>query len=153
MTLQSGRQAGRRRFSREEYVKHGVLALGIAVMIFPFLWMLATSFKQGAEIFELSLIPRQPVLDNFRRLLAGSDYLRWYVNSALVAVVVTASELFFDSLAGYALAKLHFPGRTLILFVILSTIMIPTEMLIIPWFMMFTRLHWVDTYLALIVPG
>jgi multiple sugar transport system permease protein len=71
----------------------------------------------------------------------------------LVAVVATASELFFDSLAGYALAKLKFPGRTIILFVILSTLMIPTEMLIIPWFMMFTKLRWIDTYLALMVPG
>jgi multiple sugar transport system permease protein len=122
-------------------------------MIFPFLWMLATSFKQGAEIFKINLIPQSPTWSNYQHLLGQTDYLKWYLNSAIVAVAATASELFFDSLAGYALAKLKFPGRTVILFVILSTLMIPTEMLIIPWFMMFTKLHWIDTYLALMVPG
>ncbi|MGE5481776.1 MAG: carbohydrate ABC transporter permease [Bacteroidota bacterium] len=139
--------------ARAEVLKHVALVAGTIFMIFPFLWMLATSFKQGAEIFQIDLIPKAPTLGNYVQLLEKTDYLRWYLNSAIVAVVVTISELFFDSLAGYALAKLKFPGRSVILFLILSTLMIPTEMLIIPWFMMFSQLRWIDTYLALMVPG
>lgn len=139
--------------ARVELVKHGLLLIGILFMVFPFLWMLATSFKQGAEVFGIALIPKAPTLANYLQLLQKTDYLKWYLNSAIVAVVVTVSELVFDSLAGYALAKLKFPGRGLILIAILSTLMIPTEMLIIPWFMMFMKLRWIDTYWALMVPG
>ncbi|MGE5508383.1 MAG: carbohydrate ABC transporter permease [Chitinophagales bacterium] len=148
-----GKRRGFTARDRMELLKHGLLMAGMLFMVFPFLWMLATSFKQGSEIFQINLIPKAPTWANFLHLLEETDYLKWYLNSAIVAVVTTASELFFDSMAGYALAKLKFPGRTVILFVILSTLMIPTEMLIIPWFMMFTKLRWIDTYLALMVPG
>lgn len=134
-------------------LKHVILMLGILFMIFPFLWMLATSFKQGAEVYGINLIPREPTWANFANLLKNTDYLRWYLNSTVVAIVVTASELFFDSMAGYALAKLRFPGRSLILMVILSTLMIPTEMLIIPWYMMFIKAGWIDTLWGVMVPG
>lgn len=138
---------------RMSVIKHGILLIGIVFMIFPFLWMLATSFKQGAEVFGINLIPKDPTWKNYAYLIENTDYLRWYLNSAVVAVVVTASELFFDSMAGYALAKLKFPGRSLIFLVILSTLMIPTEMLIIPWYMMFTQVGWIDTFLGIMVPG
>ncbi len=138
---------------RMSLLKHGLLLVGILFMVFPFLWMLATSFKQGAEIFGINLIPKQPTLANYVSLLENTDYLRWYLNSAMVAVVVTASELFFDSMAGYALAKLKFPGRSLIFLIILSTLMIPTEMLIIPWYMMFSQVGWIDTFLGIMAPG
>ena len=138
---------------RMSLLKHGLLLVGILFMVFPFLWMLATSFKQGAEIFGINLIPKQPTLANYVSLLENTDYLRWYLNSAMVAVVVTASELFFDSMAGYALAKLKFPGRSLVFLIILSTLMIPTEMLIIPWYMMFSQVGWIDTFLGIMAPG
>ncbi|MCL4516076.1 MAG: carbohydrate ABC transporter permease [Firmicutes bacterium] len=134
-------------------LKHAILLVGILFMIFPFLWMLATSFKQGAEVYGINLIPREPTWANFTNLLKDTDYLRWYLNSTVVAMVVTASELFFDSMAGYALAKLRFPGRSIILMVILSTLMIPTEMLIIPWYMMFTKAGWIDTLWGVMLPG
>ena len=80
-------------------------------------------------------------------------YPRWFLNSLIVATIVTASELFFDSMAGYALAKLRFPGRDFVFILILSTLMIPTEMLIIPWFLMFTKTGWIDTYWGVMLPG
>ncbi|MBE3575568.1 MAG: carbohydrate ABC transporter permease [Firmicutes bacterium] len=132
---------------------HLLLLAGAVLMIFPFLWMLATSFKQGAEVFNISLIPRQPTWANYQTLLESTNYLRWYLNSAIVAIITTASEAFFDSMAGYGLAKIKFPGRGLILILILSTLMIPTEMLIIPWYMMFTKAGWVDTYWGIMLPG
>jgi multiple sugar transport system permease protein len=115
--------------------------------------MFATSFKQGAEIYNISLIPRRPTLRNFAHLLENTKYPRWFLNSLIVAVTVTISELFFDSMAGYALAKLQFPGRDFMFILILSTLMIPTEMLIIPWFLMFTKTGWIDTYWGIMLPG
>ncbi len=132
---------------------HAALLAGVVFTVFPFLWMIATSFKQGAEIFSISLVPKAPTLENFEYLLENTRYLRWYLNSVFVAVSVTASELFFDSMAGYALARLRFPGRHAIFVLMLSTLMIPTEMLIIPWYIMFTRTGWIDTYLGIMLPG
>ncbi|MGE5592612.1 MAG: carbohydrate ABC transporter permease [Betaproteobacteria bacterium] len=132
---------------------HILLMAGVVLMVFPFLWMLATSFKESAEVFNISLIPRKPTWENYRTLLESTQYLRWYLNSAIVAVITTVSEAIFDSMAGYGLAKIKFPGRGLILILILSTLMIPTEMLIIPWYMMFTRAGLVDTYWGIMLPG
>ncbi len=132
---------------------HVLLVAGIITVVFPFLWMFATSFKQGAEIYNISLIPRRPTLRNFAHLLENTKYPRWFLNSLIVAVTVTISELFFDSMAGYALAKLQFPGRDFMFILILSTLMIPTEMLIIPWFLMFTKTGWIDTYWGIMLPG
>ena len=132
---------------------HVILIAGIVTVVFPFLWMFATSFKQGADIYSISLIPKQPTLRNFVHLLENTMYPRWFLNSLIIAAIVTASELFFDSMAGYALAKLPFPGRNVVFILILSTLMIPTEMLIIPWFLMFTKTGWIDTYWGVMLPG
>ncbi len=132
---------------------HVILITGIITVVFPFLWMLATSLKQGSEIYTISLIPQKPTFANFRYLWERTMYGRWFLNSLIVATVVTISELFFDSMAGYALAKLKFPGRNLVFLLILSTMMIPTEMLIIPWFLMFTKTGWIDTYWGVMLPG
>jgi multiple sugar transport system permease protein len=126
--------------------------LGIA-MIFPFLWMIATSFKQASDIYTLSLIPSRPTLDNYVTALTKFPFARWFGNSLLVAGATTVSVAFFDSLAGYVLAKLTFPFKNIILIAILSTLMVPTEMLIIPWYIMSVDYQWTDTYWGIIFPG
>ena len=79
--------------------------------------------------------------------------MRWFLNSILVAAGTTISVLFFDSLVGYTLAKLKFPGKEIIFVLILSTLMIPTEMLVIPWFVGSVQLHIADSYFAIALPG
>ena len=79
--------------------------------------------------------------------------MRWFFNSTLVAVSVTLSNVFFDSLVGYTLAKFQFRGRYLIFIAILSTLMIPTEMLVIPWYLMSAQLGWIDSYWGIMFPG
>ena len=103
-----------------------LLFLGGVVMVIPFAYMLGASFKLNSEIYELSLLPREPTLDNYRRLFERSGFPRWFGNSLLVGTVTTASVLFFDSLVGYTLAKFRFRGRYLVFVAILSTLMIPT---------------------------
>jgi len=129
------------------------LAAGGLLIVFPFVWMLATSLKGPREIFELHFWPQLPTLDNFRRVLTTTQFPRWFVNSFVIAAVTTGSVAFFDSLTGYTLAKLRFPGRRVIFIIILSTLMIPTEMLVIPWYTMSVRLGWIDTYWGIMFPG
>jgi len=130
-----------------------VLASGSVVVVYPFLWMIATALKTPREIFELHFWPHAPTLANFHDVLLHSQFPRWFGNSLLVALVTTASVAFFDSLTGYTLAKLRFPGRGVIFTVILSTLMIPTEMLVIPWYTMSAWFGWIDTYWGIMFPG
>lgn len=130
-----------------------LLILGSLVMFFPFVWMFLTSLKPFAEIFELKVLPQAPTLDNYREVLFDTQFPRWFLNSLVVASVTTLSVLFFDSLVGYTLAKLRFPGKGLLFVLILSTLMVPTEMLIIPWYVMSTQYGWSNTYWGLLFPG
>ena len=130
-----------------------ILLLGGLGMIFPFVWMIASSLKRAADIYSLSLIPPAPTLDNYREVIQRTEYVRWFVNSFVVATITTASVAFFDSLAGYTLAKFRFPGATVIFILILSTLMVPTEMLVIPWYTMSIELGWTDSYWGIMFPG
>ncbi|MDQ6670786.1 MAG: carbohydrate ABC transporter permease [Chloroflexota bacterium] len=145
--------AGGRPWSAGTIALYVVLsALGV-VMIFPFLWMIATSFKHPSDIYTLSLLPSQPTLDNYVLALTRYPFARWFGNSVLVASVTTLSVAFFDSLAGYVLAKLEFPFKSIIFVLILCTLMVPTEMLVIPWYIMSVDYHWTDTYWGIMFPG
>ena len=130
-----------------------ILGVGGLLMVFPFIWMVATSFKQPWDVYSLALIPSEPTLNNYQRLLENSNFVRWFYNSFLVGGLVTLSVLFFDSLVGYTLCKFNFKFQNLIFIVILSTMMIPTEMLVIPWFVMSKGLNWSDTYWGIMFPG
>ena len=135
------------------FLSYLLLTLGSIVMLFPFLWMLLTSLKPLSEIFNLSLFPADPTLANYREIIFDSPFPRWFLNSLIVAGVTTLSVLFFDSLVGYTLAKLTFPGKRIIFILILSTLMVPTEMLMIPWYDMSARWGLINTYTGLLFPG
>lgn len=130
-----------------------LLLAGGLLMVMPFVYMLSTSLKSNAEVYELSLLPRAPTLANYRRLAGASGFPRWFLNSLAIAVVTTASVLFFDSLVGYTLAKFRFRGRRVVFLAILSTLMVPTEMLVLPWYVMSKNLGWLDTYWGIMFPG
>lgn len=144
---------GRARRRLGDLVIYGVLSLGGIVMFFPFLWMLVSSFKDRREIFRLGLLPDVWTLDNYRQVLFETSFPRWFFNSVLVGVLTTVAVLFFCSLVGYVLTRMRFPGRDLIFLVILSTLMVPTEMLVIPWYVMSTEYGWVNTYWGILFPG
>lgn len=134
-------------------VAYTVLTALAIVMIFPFVWMVLSSLKPFREIYRPYFFPKNPTLDNYRQILGSSLFPRWFTNSVIVAIATTASVLFFDSLVGYTLAKFRFPGRNIIFVFILSTLMIPTEMLIIPWYVMSSKFGWIDTYWGIMFPG
>ncbi len=136
-----------------ESVIYLALLIGGLAMIVPFAWMILTSFKPGSEIFKNQFWPQAPTLSNYASVLRKVPFARWYLNSLIVASAVTLSVAFFDSLVGYTLAKYQFRGKNVIFIFILSTLMVPTEMLIIPWFIMSNSLNWVDTYWGIMFPG
>lgn len=141
------------RISPRQIVIWTLLFLGGVVMVLPFVFMISTSLKFNNEIYELSLFPREPTLENYIFLFQESKFLRWFLNSLIVATATTVSVLFFDSLVGYALCKFKFRGRTIIFIAILSTLMIPTEMLVIPWFVMSSDFGWLNSYWGIMFPG
>jgi multiple sugar transport system permease protein len=145
------REIRKRRVARG--VLYVILFIGGLGMLFPFVWMIASSLKHAQDIYSLSLIPPSPTLDNYREVLEDTSYVRWFLNSLAIAGITTASVAFFDSLAGYTLAIFSFPGRTIIFVLILSTLMVPTEMLVIPWFMLSIELGWTDSYWGIMFPG
>ncbi|XHE16335.1 carbohydrate ABC transporter permease [Agrobacterium deltaense] len=130
-----------------------LLFIGGLIMVSPLLFMFSTSFKTADQVYDLRLIPAAPTLANYITVMADGRFLRWFFNSIFVAVIVTLSNCFFDSLVGYTLAKFEFRGRYFIFLAILSTLMIPTEMLVIPWYLMSSQLGWLDSYWGIMFPG
>ncbi|MEI6875555.1 MAG: carbohydrate ABC transporter permease [Spirochaetota bacterium] len=132
-----------------------LLCLLAATMVFPFLWMVLSSFKDATQIFKSQLLPSHPTFDNYVLILLakGARFPRWFLNSGVVALCTTTSVLFFDSLIGYTLAKFSFPGKKLIFLLIISTLMIPTEMLVIPWYSLSRALKWGNSYWGIMFPG
>jgi len=138
---------------RARVIAFTALLLGGVVMIMPIVYMLLASLKDNSEIYELHILPRAPTLDNYASILGRSPFGRWFLVSFTVATTTTLSVLFFDSLIGYTLAKFHFPGRSVVFVAILSTLMIPTEMLVIPWYVMAKSMGWLDSIWGIMFPG
>ncbi len=130
-----------------------ILFIGGMLMITPILFMFSTSLKTAGQIYDLRLIPQSPTFANYIKVLTEGQFFRWFLNSSFVAICVTASNCFFDSLVGYTLAKFQFRGRQFVFIAILSTLMIPTEMLVIPWYLMSAKLGWLDSYWGIMFPG
>jgi multiple sugar transport system permease protein len=145
--------APRRRLNGWSILAYVLLASGAVIMVFPFLWMLVSSFKDAREVLSPGFWPREFTLTNYIEVLTRTAFPRWFMNSMIVAVINTVSVLFLCSLVGYVLATMRFPGKQFVFLAILSTLMVPTEMLVIPWFVMSAQFGWVDTYWGLLFPG
>src|SRR5690606_17547948 len=143
----------RRRVNGWVLLSYVLLTVGALAMVFPFAWMLLSSFKEYRAILSFQIWPERFTLVNYVEVLTRTAFPRWFLNSVIVAVGTTASVLFFCALVGYVLAKLRFPGKNLIFVGILATMMVPTEMLVIPWFVLSADLGWVNTYWGLMFPG
>jgi len=130
------------------------LAAISALMLFPFAWMLASSFKPFTEIFAgRSFLPVQPTLANYASLFQQSDALRKVWNSLYIAALYTALAVFLCAMGGYAFAKFRFPGRGVLFGFLLATMAVPFAVIMVPLFIMMRNwFHWIDTPWPLIVP-
>lgn len=131
------------------------LSIGAVLLALPFYFMIVTSIKPGEEISQAtpSLIVRRPTLQPYHDLLQTDLVVRATLNSIVIGVLQTTGALFFCTLAGYAFAKHRFPGRDLLFLVLLSTMMIPGAVLLVPSFLLVRDFGWLDTWTPLIVPG
>jgi len=136
-------------------VLEGVLAVLGITTVFPFVWMLFSAFKPNREIVSLhqSLLPQEWTLENFTGLQDKFDFLRFFLNSLGVALVITAVTIYTSCLCGYVLAKYRFRGRNAVFGFILGTMMIPWAVTIIPRYSMFASWGLRDHYIALILPA
>jgi multiple sugar transport system permease protein len=145
----------RRRIRWGHVFLHIFLILGSVVMLLPFIWMISTSLKPGADVFREfppRWIPTTFQWSNYREALTSMPFGRFYLNSAIVAISVATLQLLTSSLAAFAFARLRFWGRDALFFLYLSALMIPFPVLLVPNFIIISRLEWFDTYAALIVP-
>lgn len=131
---------------------HVLLLAGLAVMVLPFVWMLLSSFKPTAEVRRRTWWPDEPTLQNYRDLFDRLDFPRYFLNSTIAATAVTAGNLLFCSMLGYALAKLEFPGKKLLMGVTLGTLMVPTFVTFMPLFVIVANMNLTNTRWGLILP-
>ncbi|WP_107660912.1 carbohydrate ABC transporter permease [Nocardia suismassiliense] len=128
--------------------------IGIAwCALAPVLWALSGSLKRDGEIVEPTLLPADPQWSNYGTVFELLPLGRMLVNTAVYAVCVTAGQVFFCSLAGYAFARLRFRGREVLFIAYLGTLMVPLTVTVIPQFLVMRAFGWVDTPWAMIVPG
>ncbi|WP_022889570.1 carbohydrate ABC transporter permease [Agromyces italicus] len=140
--------------TRTRWWLYVVLVLGLVAMVMPFVWMILGSFKTTAEIrqYPTNFWPIDPTLDNYAQLFGRLDFTAFFTNSIIVAFFVTAGNIVFSSMVGYALAKLEFRGKKLLFAVVLSTLMVPGVVTFVPLFVLTANLGLVNSYPGLILP-
>lgn len=151
-----GQLTSYRKFQRmQQVIIFIILAIGAIAMIAPFEWMLATSFSRSANT-AMPRLPRfwpaDPSFFNYKVAITNLPLVRYYLNSLFVTVASTLGYLFFSSLTGYAFAKGRFIGKSVLFLILLTTLMIPFEIRMIPMYLLMRQLHLSDSYAALILP-
>ncbi len=139
---------------RRSILVTGVLAVGLLLIVTPFVWMLLSSFKTNEELAARppTWLPNEPTSANYASLFEQLDFARYFTNSAVVAGLVTVANLVFCSMLGYALAKLSFPGRRALFGLVMGTLLVPSAVTLVPMFVLMSRLNLVNTFPALILP-
>lgn len=127
------------------------------ICIFPFIFMISSSFKVSGEVmkFPFHLIPENFTMDNFKGLFNNGMYnfQKWYVNTIVMTATCIIVKIFFVSFTAYGFAKINFKGKDIIFLVLLSAMMIPSDIMILPRYIIFKNLHILDTMWALVLPS
>lgn len=144
----------RRRRRANSAGRHLLLAVATLVFVVPFYFVVLASLKHNAQVFTYppKLLPLPVYWGNFTDLLNNTQFLRWMLNTLIVASSVTGAKVFLDSMAGYALAKCQITGKRIIFFAMLILLMVPLSALIVPLWSMINSFGMIDTYWALILP-
>jgi multiple sugar transport system permease protein len=142
------------RGNKHPVLLHVALLAGLILVVGPFVWMIISSFKTTSELRQLppTFIPEEPTLTNYRDLFDRLDFPRYFFNSTVVALCVTAGNLLFCSMVGYALAKLEFAGKRVLLVIVLGTLMVPGTVTFMPQFVLISNMGLANTHAALILP-
>jgi multiple sugar transport system permease protein len=139
--------------ARRKVVLYGLLCVLLVPFVFPTWWMVTSSLKPISDIFVFppQLFPAHPDWSTYRQVFTVQPFAQQYWNSAWIAAVVTAATLAISSMAGYAFARIRFPGANALFIVVLTGLLIPSEVTIVPLFRMFLKLGWVNTHWPLVL--
>lgn len=139
----------------ERWAFFAFLCTSLVVTLFPFIWMVSTSFKGPGEIFTQTptFIPQNPTLENYEKLLSQANLGRSFANSLVFAIGMMVLSVFFNAMAAYAFAKLSFPGREKIFSLLILTMMVPGQVTMMPVFLILKNLGLLNTFTGLILPG
>lgn len=134
---------------------YGLLFVMTAIYLGPFLFSLSISFNAEQDVFSwpIKLLPEEWTLDNYQRVWQDLPFGTWLLNSVTITVIQTICNVFFASLAGFAFARLDFPGKNIIFSLLLASLMIPGIILLVPKFIILNEFHLINTYGGLILPG
>ncbi len=134
------------------YIKIGIAVLIGIMMLFPIYMMFISSVKPKANVFDMRIIPNIVTLDGYKTAL-DENFGRYFLNSLFISTVVTLVALVFHAMSGYALARLKFAGRDAIFLWILSTLMIPFSVIMIPLFILMKQFDWLNSFKGIIIPA
>lgn len=142
------------RKTTQNLIVYLILAVGAVLVISPFIWMLSTSLKDIKEVYKFPpvLIPALPQWENYLEVWQVAKFPRYFLNSFIVAISITIGMLFTSSTAAFAFARMKFRGKNVLFYLVLGTMMIPSEILLIPNYVIMSRLDWTNKYQALILP-
>ncbi|MGF3104831.1 carbohydrate ABC transporter permease [Rossellomorea sp. DUT-2] len=134
-----------------------IVLIGYAITtLIPFLWALSSSFKTLEEIISgtMNFIPKNFTLDNYKQIFIEQElFPRWLFNSLFIAIIGTALNIIFNSMSGYALARLSFPGKKALFIMVLAVLMIPAQVTMIPNYLILKEIGWLNSYQGMIVPA
>lgn len=137
-----------------QVIGNAVLLFAVFLLVMPFVYMVSASFKPGTELFTIPvrIFPENLYLGNYQLLFGQTMFVRWFANSAIMAVGRTALAIVLSIMAGYAFAKYNFRGRNVLFILLLATLTLPIYVILIPLYTMMTTLGWINSYAALIIP-
>ncbi len=156
-TMQSidWKQRKRRRAIIKQTLQHLLLLIFGISFFLPFYWLVATSLKPDAQVFQSppAWVPHPIMWANYPRALTYVPFARYLVNTLVICVLTVFGILFSSSLVAYSFAKIRWPGRNIVFFILLSTLMLPSQVTMIPVFTIFKTFHWIDTIKPLVIPA
>lgn len=134
---------------------YAMLTVGGATMVAPFLWMLSSSVQSRTDLYRIPpvIFPQDPRWQNYADVFLDINFGRYFLNSCIVSLIVTVTGVLISAMAGFAFAKYEFRGKKLLFLYFIGTMMIPTQVTLIPLFLIFRWIGLLDTYAALILPG
>ena len=138
----------------QKAITYFILICGAIFILLPFVWMIITSVKPSNEVLRMppTWIPSKIEWKNYVNAFHAVPFFRYFLNSVIVTVCITASELFTTILAAFAFAQLKFKGKNVLFMLLIATMMVPGEILVIPNFVTLANLGWIDTFKALVAP-
>ena len=146
------RKTTRRKFSL--WINTVIILIGASILLVPLAWMLSTSFKGNAEVFHIPInwIPKKILFQNYPEAINYVPFPLYYRNSIFVSSLAVLGSVISSSLVAFAFARLRAPGKNILFIILLSTLMLPTEVTLVPVYLTFRYLGWLDSYRPLIIP-